>query len=93
VSCPNSRFAALHAACYSIRLDLGGDSLLSKRGHPRQEHRRGRSVLVRFDLFSNQDGMHSLGFYSDVAVVPEPEVWVLVMIGAVIFVLRRRSHP
>jgi hypothetical protein len=41
----------------------------------------GLNPLLRFDLFDNQNGEPSAGWYSSVAVVPEPEpLWVAILL-------------
>jgi hypothetical protein len=50
----------------------------------------GRPLTLYFDLFNNQDGVGSLGWFGDVTVVPEPGVWGLVGLGALLLWGRSR---
>ena len=52
----------------------------------------GPALTVVFDLFDNQNGIASLGWYSNLqlASVPEPEVWALFGLGFALTIWSRR---
>ena len=59
------------------------------------EEFHGASMAVYFDLFDNGNAIASLGFFSDLVVVPEPSVGLLLMGGALLgafWVKRRRRR-
>ena|SRR5438093_6400189 len=53
----------------------------------------GTTATLYFDLFDNGNSVSSLGWFSDVAVVPEPGTAVLGGIGAAIFIFFCRFRP
>ena len=55
---------------------------------------RGQSTTLYLDLFSNRDGVDSLGWFSDPVLVPEPCVGFAATIGLTLLALcsRRRSR-
>jgi MYXO-CTERM domain-containing protein len=70
----------LNRAAYSIRMNLPAE-LASQ------------PASFYFDLFNNGDGLHSVGYFRNFAVVPEPGAGWLVVVGlAAAVALRRRSH-
>jgi hypothetical protein len=57
----------------------------------------GPTLNVYFDLFDNQNGVTSLGWYNNlqVVVVPEPEMWALLGLGLGLLTIMRKpgGHP
>jgi hypothetical protein len=45
----------------------------------------GSQINVVFDLFDNLDSVRSVGWFSDVSVVPEPSTWALLVLGIGLF--------
>jgi len=52
----------------------------------------GRSFNLYFDLFNNDDGLPSQGWFADVTVVPEPGVVTLLMLGGALLWWRLRER-
>ncbi len=55
----------------------------------------GPSVQVTFDLFDDQSGLKSIGWYSglELGATPEPQTWALVALGAAMLgVAKRRAR-
>jgi hypothetical protein len=50
----------------------------------------GQTLSLHFDLFDNLNGVRSLGWFSDVSVVPEPRFLVPTMALLLLFLLRRK---
>ena len=53
----------------------------------------GQTVLMRFDLFDNQNQAMSLGWYSGLQLiaVPEPHAWALLGLGFLLCHLSKRN--
>jgi hypothetical protein len=49
-------------------------------------------VTLQIDLFDNQNALSSVGWVGNVAVVPEPSVIALGLLGAVLVILRNKSR-
>lgn len=54
----------------------------------------GESLDVIFDLFDNQNAFRSVGYVSDLTVIPEPRTWVIFVFGlaALGIVYRKRKE-
>jgi hypothetical protein len=50
----------------------------------------GQSFSLHFDLFDNMNGVRSIGWFSDITVVPEPRLWFAAAL-ALFYLLRRRQ--
>jgi hypothetical protein len=50
----------------------------------------GQTLSLHFDLFDNLNGVSSLGWFSDVTVVPEPRLWIPGAGILLFYVLRRK---
>lgn len=59
---------------------------------PVPEAMRGRNLDLHLDLFDNQSGSGSLGWMSEVAVVPEPSGPVILGCGVLALILFARRH-
>jgi hypothetical protein len=59
---------------------------------PVPEAMRGRSLDLHLDLFDNQNGSHSLGWMSEVAVIPEPSGPLILGCGVLALILIARRH-
>ena len=50
----------------------------------------GQAATFRADLFDNLDGTASLGWFAEIAVVPEPRASLVALLAAFIYLIRRK---
>jgi hypothetical protein len=51
----------------------------------------GQTLSLHFDLFDNMNGVASLGWFSEVAVVPEPRLWMTGAVVMLVYLFRRKK--
>ena len=76
-------------------IDLGRSYNQSDAFHvsaPIPEAMRGLSLNLYFDLYDNQNGVSSAGWFSDVTMVPEPGITLLGLAGLALCSRFRRSR-